>query len=75
MKKQDDIVSKLVDLELVTIDDYTGQTKLDPAIYKKFMNDRKADFEQDQSRVPIMEFKQYLIGFIKRQLAAVGVPE
>ena len=39
------------------------------------MDDNKADFEQDPSRVPLMEFKQYLGGYITRQLTAVGVPE
>ena len=49
-----------MDLEIVTIDDYTGQTKLDPEIYRRFMSERKAAFDEDQTRVPLMEFKEYL---------------
>lgn len=44
MLKKDEITEKLVDLEIVTIDDFTAQTKLNPEIFKKFMDERRAGF-------------------------------
>ena len=54
LKRLDVIGESQMDLELVTIDDYTAQTRLDPEIYREFKA-FKVFYSND---VPIMEFKQ-----------------
>jgi len=70
MLKLDVIEDKLMDLELVTVDDYTAQTRLDPAIYREFLSNNIFG----DNDVPIMDFKQVIQSSIKDQLLS-EVPE
>ena len=64
----DEISEKQMDLKLVTVDDYTAQTRLDPKIYQDFMATRNLG----PSDVPIMRFKQEMIESIRQQLTTNG---
>lgn len=56
LKRLDVIGESQMDLELVTIDDYTAQTRLDPAIYHEFMSNKV----YNSNDVPILDFKREL---------------
>jgi len=67
MLHEDKINDKLLDLELVTVDDYTTQTQLDPKIYKEF----KETLQHDSAIAPIMEFKRQMSEKICDQMDGV----
>ena len=65
MLREDKINDKLLDLRLVTVDDYTTQTRLNPKIYANFL---KSSPQDDPKAVPIMNFKKSMIEKITSQL-------
>ena len=58
MLNEDKINDKLLDLKLVTVDDYTTQTQLNPDIYGDFVRKLPQD---DHKAEPIMDFKKSMI--------------
>lgn len=56
MLHEDKINDKLLDLRLVTVDDYTTQTLLNPKIYADFV--KTLPNKDDPKAVPVMEFKK-----------------
>lgn len=67
MLHEDKINDKLLDLELVTVDDYTTQTHLNPKIYEEFkhaqlaLKQRLEHVGTDQGFVLIMKFKKIMM--------------
>jgi len=53
-------------LALVTIEDYTAQTRLPNGLYKEFMDDRRSELTDEH--IPIFEFKTKMAETIKHQL-------
>lgn len=68
------IAAKALDLDLVSIEDYTISGKIDKAFYQKalrYLNmDRAYDYTEDgRSRnTPIMKFKKYLTDVIEKEI-------
>ena len=54
--RTDVIDEKLADLKIVTVDDYTVQTRLPPGLYKEWLKDRKRSF--NQKTIPVLEFER-----------------
>jgi len=65
MLHEDKLNDRLLDLKLVTVDDYTTQTQLDPKIYADF---KKTLPHDDSTVAPIMAFKTKMIEMITSQL-------
>ena len=63
----DKIYDKLIDMDLVTVDDYTVQTRLRSAIYDNFLKNNML-MAASSIEAPIMTFKKELIKSIKEQL-------
>ena len=61
--RTDVIDEKLADLKVVTVDDYTVQTRLPAGLYKEFLKDRKRTFNQNTIRV--LEFEKAMSEAIK----------
>ena len=53
--RTDKIEQYQADLKLVTIDDYTAQTRLPKGLYKEFMDDRRRELTDED--IPIYKFK------------------
>ena len=66
MLHEDKINDKLLDLRLVTVDDYTTQTLLNPKIYANFV--KTLPNRDDPKAVPVMEFKKSMAEKITSQL-------
>ena len=62
----DKLNDKLFDMDLVTVDDYTVQTRLKSAIYDNFLKNRMLMSATNEA--PITTFKNELIKSIKDQL-------
>lgn len=65
MIREDKLNDKILDMQLVTVDDYTTQTRLDPKIFDDF---KKSLPHDDKQTAPIMKFKLRLIDQISSQL-------
>ena len=65
--RTDRIDERLDDLKLVTIDDYTVQTRLPAGLYEKFIEDQGTHFTDED--IPINKFTEAMSLSIKRQIA------